>query len=155
VDVTDWVGSQNHNWGARHTDHYAWGQVAGFDAHPESFLEVGTARLKLGPLWTPFMTVLVLRHRGEEFALNSLRQSLRARASFRYFEWDFTTENEQVQVVGHLSAARESFVGLRYANPPGGGSKHCLNSKLAACEVRLTDKRTPGRATELLTTAHR
>jgi len=154
VDVAEWIGSQNHNWGSRHTDHYAWGQVAGFDAHPESFLEVGTARLKFGPLWTPFMTLLVLRHRGEEFALNSLRQSLRARASFRYFEWDFATENEQVQVVGHVSAPPESFVGLRYANPPG-GSKHCLNSKLAACELRFTDKRTPGRPTELLTTAHR
>jgi hypothetical protein len=51
--MMDWVGSQNHNWGSKHTDRYSWGQVAGFDAHPESFLEVATARLKLGPLWTP------------------------------------------------------------------------------------------------------
>ena len=153
--MTEWVGSQNHNWGSRHTDHYAWGQVAGFDTHPDSFLEVGTARLKLGPLWTPFMTVLVLRHGGEEFALNGLRQSLRARAAFRYFEWDFATENEQVRVEGHISAPRDSFVGLRYGNPPG-GSKYCLNSKLAACELRVTDKRTPaGRPAELLSTAHR
>jgi len=154
LDVTDWVGSQNHNWGTRHTDHYAWGQVAGFDTHPDSFLEVGTARLKLGPLWTPFMTVLVLRHRGEELVLNRLGQSLRARASFRYFEWDFATENDQRRVVGRITAPRDSFVGLRYGNPPG-GSKHCLNSKLAACELRVTDKRAPGKPAEVLTTAHR
>ena len=44
IDVADWVGSQNHNWGSKHTDRYAWGQVAGFDTHPESFLEVATAQ---------------------------------------------------------------------------------------------------------------
>jgi len=154
VDVSDWVGSQNHNWGSRHTDHYAWGQVAGFDTHPDSFLEIGTARLKLGPFWTPLMTVLVLRHRGEELALNSVRQSLRARAAFRYFEWEFATRNERVQVSGRITAPRESFVGLRYGNPPG-GEKHCLNSKLAACELRVTDTRAPGQPAEVLSTAHR
>jgi hypothetical protein len=30
VAIDDWVGSQNHNWGSRHTDRYAFGQVAGF-----------------------------------------------------------------------------------------------------------------------------
>src|SRR5690349_2241184 len=34
IDVGGWVGSQNHNWGAKHTDRYAWGQVAGFDNAP-------------------------------------------------------------------------------------------------------------------------
>jgi len=33
MTVDDWPGSQNHNWGRRHTDRYAWGQVAGFDEH--------------------------------------------------------------------------------------------------------------------------
>jgi hypothetical protein len=44
------VGSQNHNWGSRHTDHYAWGQVAGFDDDPDAFLELSTARVRVGPL---------------------------------------------------------------------------------------------------------
>jgi hypothetical protein len=155
IDVSGWVGSQNHNWGSKHTDHYAWGQVAGFDTHPDSFLEVGTARLKFGPLWTPFMTVLVLRHRGAEIALNSLRQAFRARGSFRYFTWHFRSDTDAVRVEGTIEAPRESFVGLRYYNPPG-GIKHCLNSKLASCELRLTDKRAgPTASTELLSTHHR
>jgi hypothetical protein len=37
IEIADWVGSQNHNWGSRHTDLYAWGQVAGFDNQPDSF----------------------------------------------------------------------------------------------------------------------
>jgi hypothetical protein len=152
IDVSEWVGSQNHNWGSRHTDHYAWGQVCGFDNHAESFLEVGTARLKIGPLWTPFMTLLVLRHRGEEITLNSLRQSIRATASFTYFDWHFHSENDVVSIDGRIHAPREAFVGLRYLNPPG-GIKHCLNSKLASCEVTLTNKRTA--SSEVLTTLHR
>jgi hypothetical protein len=155
IDVSDWVGSQNHNWGSKHTDHYAWGQVAGFDTHPDSFLEIGTARLKIGPVWTPFMTVLVLRHRGETIALNSLRQSLRARASFAYFDWHFQSENDTTRIAGRIRAPRQAFVGLRYFNPPG-GIKQCLNSKLASCELVVTYKRagSPDR-NDTLSTQHR
>ncbi len=155
IEVTDWVGSVNHNWGARHTDHYAWGQVAGFDNQPDSFLEVATARLKVGPWWTPFMTLLVVRHRGEEIALNGLRQALRARGSFTYFTWHFRSQSDARIVEGTITAPREAFVGLRYANPPG-GIKHCLNSKLASCELRITDTRAGASPSiEVLSTRHR
>lgn len=139
VKVEKWTGSQNHNWGSKHTDLYAWGQVAGFDTYPNSFLEMATARLKIGPIWTPSITLLVLRHKGEEFALNSLPQSLRAKGRFDYFNWDFSSETKDVAVKGTISAPRAAFVGLHYANPPGGG-KHCLNTKLASCELRLMHK---------------
>lgn len=140
-EIDGWVGSQNHNWGSRHTDHYAWGQVAGFDDAPQTFLEIATARLKIGPLWTPFMTLLVLRHGGRDVALNGLLQSLRARGRFSCFDWTFRSDSPGHTVEGRISAPRESFVGLRYDNPPG-GVKHCLNSKLASCVMSFTDKTT-------------
>ncbi len=143
IRIEDWVGSQNHNWGSRHTDHYAWGQVAGFDNSPGSFLELGTARMKIGPLWTPYMTLLVLRHGGREYRLNRLMRSLRAKASFDYFEWRFSSEDEAIALDGTLSASREDFVGLAYYNPPG-GIKHCLNTKIAACRLKITHKREEG-----------
>ncbi len=80
VDIDDWVGSQNHNWGSQHTDHYAWGQVAGFDGAPDSFLECSSARLRVGPLLTPFITPIVLRLSGREHRLNALATA-RARPS--------------------------------------------------------------------------
>jgi len=61
IAINGWRGSQNHNWGSRHTDRYVWGQVAGFDNAPEAFLECATAQVRLGPLWTPKLTLLVLR----------------------------------------------------------------------------------------------
>lgn len=152
VEVVNWVGSQNHNWGSKHTDLYAWGQVAGFDTHPQSFLEVATARLKIGPLWTPYMTLLVLRHNGKAFALNSLIQSLRAKGSFEYFSWNFRSETKEIALEGSISAPQEAFVGLNYYNPPG-GNKYCLNTKIAACQLKLKDKRTGSQ--ELLVTSSR
>jgi hypothetical protein len=139
IEVVGWKGSQNHNWGSRHTDHYAWGQVAGFDTHPDSFLEIATARLKIGPFWTPAMTPLVLRHRGEEFLLNRLRQTFRARASLSYFHWLFSSESDVIRINGTITAPKPAFVGLRYYNPPG-GEKHCLNTKLASCELNIARK---------------
>lgn len=155
IEVTDWVGSQNHNWGTKHTDLYAWGQVAGFDSHPDSFLEVATARLKFGPLWAPRMTPLVLRHGGEEIALNSLAQTVRAEASFEYFTWRFRTTTERFEVDGRITAGARDVVGLVYKNPPG-GEKHCLNTKIAACELTLR-RLSQGRvaSVETLRTAHR
>ncbi len=139
IGVTDWVGSQNHNWGSRHTDLYAWGQVAGFDAYPESFLELATARIRIGPLWTPPITPIVLRHEGREHALNGLLQGVKAHGEFTCFTWSFRSETPLVEIEGIVSAPAGAFVGLNYYNPPG-GSKHCLNTKIASCIVRLKDK---------------
>lgn len=134
--VDGWLGSQNHNWGPKHTDEYAWGQVAGFDSHPETFLEVATAKLKIGPFWTPAMTPLVLRHRGMNYQFSSVFQTLRNSGTYSYFDWKFRAKASDVIIEGRLSAPREAFVGLKYLNPPGDW-KSCLNSKIADCELSI------------------
>ena len=151
VAVEGWRGSQNHNWGNRHTDRYAWGQVAGFDGAEDAFLECSTARVKIGPLWTPWLTLLVLREGGRELALTGWRRGLRARAQLAGFVWSFDTRGEGLRVRGRIEAPARAFVGLRYANPPG-GEKICLNSKLASCELVLEQA---GRPPRRLRSAHR
>lgn len=135
--VQDWPGSQNHNWGSKHTDLYAWGQVSGFDDAPDAFLEVATARVKLGGLLTPPLTPLVLRLEGEELRLNTPAHLWRASGSFRDFEWHFEAHDERVHCKGKISAPKSAFAALDYRNPPG-GVKVCLNSKLAKCELTVT-----------------
>lgn len=151
IEIDGWVGSQNHNWGRQHTDHYAWGQVAGFDDDPAAFLELSTVRLRLGPVWTPFLTPLVLRLDGQEHALTSVGRALRAHGRFRPFEWRFSSHGPGVRIEGKISAAPHDFVALRYDDPPG-GHKVCLNSKLAACEL-LVER--PGRPPRRLEVEHR
>jgi hypothetical protein len=155
IEIQNWVGSQDHNWGSKHTDLYAWGQVAGFDHNPDSFLEVATARVKIGPFWTPSMTPMVLRHRGEEIALNSIGQTLKAKGHFTYFDWHFASGNEKLQIEGRIWADRNRFAGLNYYNPPG-GNKYCLNSKIASCNLKITYKDGGKKGTsELLITGNR
>ena len=136
VNVSDWVGSQNHNWGNRHTDHYAWGQVAGFDNNSDAFLELSTARVRVGPLWTPFFTLVVLRVGGQTYAFNGFWRALLTRGHFNNFHWDFSTADANASIEGHIKATSGDFVALRYDNPPG-GYKTCLNSKLASCTLTL------------------
>jgi hypothetical protein len=151
IDVDGWRGSQNHNWGSRHTDRYAFGQVAGFDNAPESFLEVATARLRFGPLWMPALTPLVLRHRGREYAVNAISTAVRAQASISPTRWSFATRQGPVTISGVISADPTAFVNLRYANPPG-GFKHCHNTKLAACTLTIADVSTG--STDTLVSEH-
>lgn len=138
LSIDGWRGSQNHNWGSRHTDRYAWGQVAGFDGAEDAFLECSTARVKVGPVWTPWLTLLVLRIEGREHALNGLLGSLRASARIEGLRWSFDTRRPGVRIRGQIEAPASSFVGLRYGNPPG-GEKICLNSKLARCQLVLEE----------------
>ncbi len=150
VPVRDWIGSQNHNWGVRHTDRYAWGQVAGFDNAPDVFLELATAQIRIGPLWTPALTPIVLRRGEREFRLNDLFSST-GRASYRYFHWEFRAKSKEINLRGTIEARPEDFVCLPYYNPPG-GVKFCLNSKIAACRIELS---VDGGPTEVLETRSR
>lgn len=161
MPIDGWVGSQNHNWGSEHTARYAWGQVAGFDDAPDAFLEVSTARVRIGPILTPPMTVLVLRLGEEELRLSSIPRALRARARYGArgdesegtdgFEWTFDSRSGDVRIEGTLSAPRSRFVALPYGNPPG-GLKTCLNSKLARCTLVVSRA---GKGTRTLHTASR
>ncbi|MCC6624163.1 MAG: hypothetical protein IT385_23130 [Deltaproteobacteria bacterium] len=136
VDVGGWVGSTNHNWGSKHTDHYVWGQVAGFDEAPDSFLEVATARIRIAGMMTPAMTPLVLRHRGREHRLNALH-TVFGRATIDRLDWRFRAKGPGVALAGRIHMRPEDFVVFAYTDPPG-GTKPCINSKIAACELTLT-----------------
>lgn len=152
IAIDGWVGSQNHNWGSKHTDRYAWAQVAGFDERPDAFLEVACAQVALGPVMTPRLTPIVLRLDGEEHAVSSLAASARARGRYDYFRFTFEAETASgVSIAGAVAAPRYAFVALPYDNPPG-GTKTCLNAKIASCHLTV---RRPGQPPLALSTAHR
>jgi hypothetical protein len=151
--IDGWVGSLNHNWGSQHTDEYAWGQIAGFDGHPESFLECGSGRVVLSKalhLRTPWTTLAVLRHEGRTYALTTLREAVAAESRYGVGEWVFTTRGKGpragIELEVRISAPKSAFAGLTYRNPPG-GAKICHNTKIASAEVKLRDG---GRETALV-----
>jgi hypothetical protein len=151
IAIDGWLGTQNHNWGERHTDRYAWAQVAGFDDHDDALLECISAKLKLGPLWTPWLTIAVLRVGERTYEFNTLGRAALAKTTVDGLRCVFTTKNGRERLRVELEGSREAFVGLRYPNPPG-GEKICLNSKIARATVELDD----GKGTPLrLHTEHR
>lgn len=151
ISIDGWVGSQNHNWGSRHTDRYAWGQVAGFDDAPDVFLEAATAWLRFGPLWTPPLTVASVRVADRVVQRVGMLQAVRAQASVEDFRWTFKTGTGDTSIQARFEASAKDFVALRYLNPPG-GHKACLNSKLAGCELVV---QAPGMDTLRCSTQHR
>ena len=137
TSVAGWVGSQNHNWGSRHTDRYAWGQVAGFDERPDAFLECSTVRLRVGPLWSPWLSPVVLRLDGETLRWNALARAIRARARYEPYDWRIESSSDAGALEVRIRAEPDHFVALRY-DDPSGGAKICLNSKIARCELTLS-----------------
>ncbi len=136
ISIDGWMGSENHNWGEKHTDCYAWTQVAGFDNDPDAFFECATAKIRIGPFQTPWMTPMVLRVQGQDYYLNGLLQCVKAKGKFELFKLLFDSRANGVRIHGEVVGNREDFVGLTYFNPPG-GSHTCLNSKLSSCQVTL------------------
>jgi len=154
-DINSWQGSENHNWGSKHTDEYAWGQVAGFDNDSNVFLECSTARIKLGPIWSPWMTLAVVRIEGKEYKFNSVGQAIKANGAYdynrEYFTWQFETQNGDTRLQVKISGPTDQFIGLTYKNPPG-GTHTCLNSKIASCELVISEK---GQPVKVFQTKHR
>jgi hypothetical protein len=140
INVTGWKGSQNHNWGEKHTDQYAWAQCNSFENSPETYMEMMSARVKLGPVWTPFINFFVLHHLGQDILFNAPPSWMRARVRFPgRFEWHLDADNGTDQAHCRVVGRKETFAGLRYRNPPG-GDHTCLNSKVASSEIRLLRK---------------
>lgn len=139
LDVDDWTGSVNHNWGTRHTPAYAYGQVCGFDDAPDSTLEIITARTALGPVALPGATLFVFRHAGQEFAVRSIRGSLQTHGRYAPFRWTFGARVGEQMIQGEITTEPADVIGLTYADTHG-GVKYCYNSSLAHCRIQVAGK---------------
>ncbi len=137
VAVESWRGSVNHNWGSKHTPAYAFGQVCGFDDHPNSSLEVVTARAAIGPLRLPAATLFVLRHAGWEVAVRSVVAARHTRGSYEPFRWTFGGRADGFELRGEITAEPRDVIGLTYTDT-NSQTKYCYNSALADCRITLS-----------------
>jgi len=137
IEVDGWHGMQGHNWGTRHAELYAWGHCNQWDGDDDLVLEGVTARVKVGPVLAPPLTLVCVRHRGVRHDFNAPLTLLRARGSVELRRWTFSAKNARATVTGELWAETPDFVGLAYDNPDGAVT-YCLNSKIARGRIRLS-----------------
>lgn len=139
IEVHGWRGMQGHNWGARHAERYAWVHCNQWEGSDELVLEGLTARVKVGPVLAPPLTLVCLRHRGVRYDFNTL---VRARGTIDPRRWTFSARSALATVSGELWAGTRDFVGLAYENPDR-SITYCLNSKIARGRVRLSVRGKP------------
>jgi hypothetical protein len=142
IDVDGWHGMQGHNWGTRHTELYAWSHCNQWDGDDDLVLEGVTARVKVGPVLAPPLTLVCVRHRGVRYDFNAPMALLRARGAIELRRWTFTAKSALATVSGELWASADDFVGLSYENPDG-AITYCLNSKIARGRIRLSVRGKP------------
>ncbi len=142
IEVDGWRGMQGHNWGKRHAELYGWGHCNQWEGEEELLLEGVTARIKIGPVLAPPLTVVCVWHHGVRYEFNSPLQLIRARGEITPRRWSFRAESKLARVQGELEAATAEFAGLYYESPDG-SMTHCLNSKIANGRIRLEVKGRP------------
>lgn len=139
VEVEAWRGMQGHNWGKRHAELYGWGHCNQWENEEDLIFEGATARVRVGPLLAPPLTVLCVWRRGVRYAFNQPLVLLRSRGAIGQRGWTFHAESRLARVEGELAADTRDFVGLHYENPDG-ATTCCLNSKIAAGTLRFAVK---------------
>ncbi|MCA9720691.1 MAG: hypothetical protein KC468_38870 [Myxococcales bacterium] len=143
--VDGWPGMLGHNWGAAHNPRYHWAQCSLFDDGADAVFEGYSGKIRLGPALSPWLTGAVVRHAGRTLRFHALRRllnrSVRVDARDGRWSWSFRARAREPDGAWRLdwrvAAPREDLVGLRYVNPDG-SLNHCLNSKIATCELELT-----------------
>jgi hypothetical protein len=135
-DLDDWRGMQGHNWGRGHAELYAWSHCNQWSEEVECVVETVSARVRVGPVLSPVLTAIVVRHEGVDYPFNRPRQLVGTRADIGLRRYTFSAQSRSARVEGLLEAPVEQFVGLYYPNPAG-LTTYCLNSKLAAGRIRF------------------
>lgn len=134
--IDGWRGMQGHNWGRRHTDFYAWSHINVWDQDEDFVFEGLSAKVQLGPLQTPLLTLISVRKNGVVFDFNEPGVIAKAQAQADFRSWSFSSRSRDARIEGRLVADTADMVGLYYANP-NGPMTYCLNSKLARAEIRF------------------
>jgi len=129
-----WRGMQGHNWGPEHTERYAWSHSAIWEEGDDLLLDGLSAKVALGPVRTPLLTLICVRHEGVDYAFNTPVELVRSHGEIGPGRWTFSAKNRRARIEGSVEASDEDFVGLYYPNPDG-RMTYCLNTKLATAQV--------------------
>ena len=145
VELDRWPGMIGHNWGREHAHRASWIQGSNFAEAPEACLDAVFARIRLGPVITPWIGNGCLLLDGRRHRLGGLGRGA-SRLDDAPTRARFALRGAEVSVEGEVGAEAGNFVGWTYSNPAGGShpTLHC-----SVADMRLTVEPTGGPARTL------
>jgi hypothetical protein len=135
IDVRDWIGLRGHNWGSEHAFSYAYGNCNLFREDPEALIDLFTAKVRVGPLITPWVSLGILRQTVSSTAFAHC-DGPSPRAVVAFPHWAVTLRRPNLSLETHWQADPAQTVCLRYLHP-NGRLAYCYNTKFATLTARL------------------
>lgn len=136
VDLTGWTGMLGHNWGSQHAARWIWLRAASLGADGSGWLDAVLARIRIGPVLTPWTSVGALHLDGVRHPLGGLLR--------RGTAVELSDDGAVISLAGAGITVRTeaqvplaSTVGWKYADPDG-HAHEVVNSSVARTAVTVT-----------------
>lgn len=136
IPIADWIGFRNHNWGTEHAWRYAYGNCNDFPEMSGLVVDAFSAKIRLGPFKSPFLSAGIVRQGREDLAFNAIRSIVGAKAHVEFPRWELRIERDEMTMEWLQEGRPAEFAGLPYLHPNGAKS-YCYNTKWAKTTLRL------------------
>jgi hypothetical protein len=136
IEIERWVGIRGHNWGKVHAHVLAYGNANLWDQPGEWYFEAASARLFVGPILSPFLSVAILRGPKTERRINLPHRWYNTSARVDFPTWSCTFEHHQGAIRTRWTLDPEDVAGLRYLHPDG-RLAYCYNTKYAHLRLEI------------------
>ncbi len=140
-------GQQSHLWGTKHAAQWTWANATLFSEDETAIFECLSARINIGSLLSPALTLFFLRYKGKDYYLNGLISLLRNSVDGSLPAWRFHSGYHALRLSGEIRAPLESFIGVEYTDPDG-AKLWCYNTEVATLHLEVD---VPGTKTGTLT----
>jgi hypothetical protein len=146
LELENWLGTVGHNWGSEHARRTIWIHAGAFRGHDDAWIELALARVRVGPVTTPWIANGELCLDGRRHKLGGIERVRSTEVEESIESCRFELGGEGIQLSGSVGADRQKFVGWLYAQPKG-GERQTINCSIA--DLRLEVTQTDGAAVEL------
>jgi hypothetical protein len=135
ISVAGWPGMLGHNWGEQHAAQWIWLHGLAFEgAGPDSWLDVAVARVRLGPITTPWIANGAVSLGGVRIPLGGLARRVAVVADDDHCV--LRLPGRDGTVTATAAAPAGAFVEWDYAGPEGSGHR-VVNCSVADLAVRV------------------
>lgn len=132
-------GHQAHIWGTKHALRWAWANCNQFEEAEGVVFEALSARIKLGKVETPDLSIAALRLPGKEILFNRVDRWLKNSSHYELEFWRLEASQGEHRLEAEIKNRVEDMVGVAYQDPDG-EPRVCHNSKVADLDLGLYRK---------------